>query len=65
MVDAAVEIVWETLIPLASASLLLYGGYRVLQGSLTLGDLMMFLGLFADALGPLAVLGTKLRRVSK
>ena len=28
-----IEIVWETLMPLASAGLLLYGGYRVLQGT--------------------------------
>lgn len=51
-----VEIVWETLIPLSSAVLLLYGGYQVLQGQLTLGDLMMFLVYLVMLLEPLAVL---------
>ncbi len=52
----AVEIIWETLIPLATAALFLYGGYRVLEGQLTLGDLMMFLVYLLMLLGPLAVL---------
>ncbi|MEX1229878.1 MAG: ABC transporter ATP-binding protein, partial [Planctomycetaceae bacterium] len=51
-----VEVVWETLIPLSSAVLLLYGGYQVLQGELTLGDLMMFLVYLVMLLEPLAVL---------
>ena len=44
-----VEIVWEVLMPMASAALLGYGGYRVLQGALSLGDLVMFLAYSADA----------------
>ena len=51
-----IEILWEVLMPLASASLLLYGGYRVLTGPLTTGDLVMFLAYLLMLLGPLAVL---------
>jgi ATP-binding cassette subfamily B protein len=51
-----VEVVWEILIPLSSAALLLYGGSRVLEGDLSLGDLMMFLVYLAMLLSPLAVL---------
>jgi ATP-binding cassette, subfamily B, bacterial len=52
----AIEIVWEVLIPLASVSLLVYGGFRILDGNLTLGDLMMFLVYLTMLLGPLATL---------
>ncbi|HEV3025365.1 MAG TPA: ABC transporter ATP-binding protein, partial [Pirellulales bacterium] len=51
-----VEIVWAVLIPAASAVLLLYGGTRVLAGSLTLGEVMMFLVYLTMLLEPLAVL---------
>ena len=51
-----IEIIWETIIPLATAALLLYGGWRVLEGQLTMGDLMMFLAYLLMLLGPLAVL---------
>lgn len=51
-----VEVVWETIIPFASAALMLYGGYQVLQGELTIGDLMMFLAYLLMLLEPIAVL---------
>lgn len=51
-----IEIIWETVIPIATATLLLYGGWRVLQAQLTLGDLTMFLAYLLMLLGPLAVL---------
>ena len=52
----AIEIVWETVMPLATAALLVYGGWRVLQDALTIGDLMMFLVYVLMLLGPLATL---------
>lgn len=51
-----VELIWEILVPLTSAGLLWYGGSRVLDGALSLGDLMMFLVYLAMLLGPLATL---------
>lgn len=51
-----IEIIWEMLIPLAAAALLVYGGGRVLEGKLTLGDLMMFIVYLLMLLSPLAVL---------
>ena len=53
-----VEVVWELVLPLSSAALLLYGGMKVLDGRLSLGDLMMFLVYLAMLLEPLAVLAT-------
>jgi ATP-binding cassette subfamily B protein/subfamily B ATP-binding cassette protein MsbA len=54
----AVEVIWDLLLPAASAALLLYGGIAVLHGRLSLGDLMMFLVYLAMLLEPLAVLAT-------
>jgi ATP-binding cassette subfamily B protein len=51
-----IEIVWDLLIPLASIALLLYGGFSVMQGKLTLGDLTMFLFYLTMLLGPMATL---------
>jgi ATP-binding cassette subfamily B protein len=53
-----IEIFWEIALPLASGMLLLYGGRQVLDGRLSLGDLMMFLVYLAMLLEPLAVLAT-------
>jgi ATP-binding cassette subfamily B protein len=51
-----VELIWEVLIPSASAALLVYGGFQVLGGTLSTGDMMMFLFYLALLLGPLSVL---------
>ena len=51
-----IEMVWEALIPIASAALLLYGGWQVLEGQITVGDLMMFLVYLLMLLEPLATL---------
>ena len=51
-----VEMVWAVLIPGASALLLIYGGSQVLAGTLSVGDLMMFLVYLVMLLEPLAVL---------
>jgi len=51
-----IEIVWEVLMPLACAALLVYGGWQVIQGELSLGDLVMFLAYLLMLLGPLAIL---------
>lgn len=51
-----IEIIWEVIIPLASTGLLLYGGYRIINNQLTLGDLMMFLVYLTMLLDPIATL---------
>ncbi len=51
-----IETIWEVVIPLASTGLLLYGGYQITQGELTLGDLMMFLVYLTMLLDPLATI---------
>jgi ATP-binding cassette subfamily B protein/subfamily B ATP-binding cassette protein MsbA len=58
-----VEIVWEMLLPISSGALLLYGGLRVVDGRLSLGDLMMFLVYLAMLLEPVAVLATSVTQL--
>jgi ATP-binding cassette subfamily B protein/subfamily B ATP-binding cassette protein MsbA len=53
-----VEMVWEILIPVASAGLLFYGGMRVISGHISVGDLMMFLVYLLMLREPLAALAT-------
>jgi len=52
----AVDMSWSILIPAASAALLWYGGSRVLDGKLTIGDLFLFLTYLMMLLDPVAVL---------
>ena len=51
-----IEIVWALLIPLASSAVLLYGGWQVIRGQLTIGDLMMFTTYLLMLLGPIEAL---------
>lgn len=51
-----IEIAWAVLIPLGSVAVLLYGGTRVIHGSLTMGDVMMFSAYLLMLLGPLEAL---------
>ncbi len=51
-----IEIAWMVLLPLGSVAVLVYGGSRVVRGTLTIGDLTMFLAYVMMLLGPLEVL---------
>jgi ATP-binding cassette subfamily B protein/subfamily B ATP-binding cassette protein MsbA len=53
-----IELLWEFFLPLASVALLLWGGLKVIDGRLTIGDLTMFLVYLAMLLEPMAVLAT-------
>lgn len=50
------EGIWSIFIPAASAALLLYGGSRVVNGQMSIGDLMMFSAYLLMLLGPLETL---------
>jgi len=52
----SIELVWAVVLPLASALLLWYGGRQVLAGSITPGDLILFLAYLAMLLGPMEAL---------
>lgn len=51
-----IEIAWHVLIPLGSVAVMIYGGARVIDGSLTIGDVMMFSAYLLMLLGPLEAL---------
>lgn len=51
-----IDMAWQMLIPLASTAVLLYGGSRVIEGSLTIGDVMMFTAYLLMLLMPLELL---------
>src|SRR5262249_21813105 len=53
-----IELLWEFLLPMASVALVLYGGFQVIDGRLSLGDLMMFLVYLAMLLEPMAILAS-------
>lgn len=52
----SVEIAWALLIPVASTAVLVYGGWRVISGELTPGDVIMFVTYVVMLLGPLEAL---------
>jgi ATP-binding cassette subfamily B protein/subfamily B ATP-binding cassette protein MsbA len=52
----AVEIAWAVMIPAATAAVLIYGGLSVIDGGLTVGDVMMFMTYLLMLLGPLETL---------
>lgn len=54
----SVDILWSVMIPVASAGVLLYGGARVIDGSLTIGDVMMFSAYLLMLLSPLETLAS-------
>ena len=52
------ETIWALAVPVASAMLLLYGGFQVLAGIITVGDLVMFLTYLVLLLGPIETLAS-------
>ncbi len=50
------EMVWSLLIPLASTGVLVYGGSQVINGRLTIGQVMMFTSYLLMLLSPLETL---------
>ena len=58
-------VVWELAAVVASLAVLTYGGSQVLQGALSLGDLIMFLSLLAMLIGPLESLANNAAAAQK
>ncbi|MEM6561272.1 MAG: ABC transporter ATP-binding protein [Planctomycetota bacterium] len=52
----SIEAMWSILIPLSTSLLLYFGGWLVLDGQLTVGDLVLFIAFLAAMLGPIATL---------
>jgi ATP-binding cassette subfamily B protein/subfamily B ATP-binding cassette protein MsbA len=50
------EIIWAILIPGSSVAVLVYGGSRVIDGTLTIGDVMMFTTYLLMLLSPMEML---------
>jgi ATP-binding cassette subfamily B protein/subfamily B ATP-binding cassette protein MsbA len=50
------DVAWALLIPTATAAVLVYGGSRVIDGTLSIGDVMMFSSYLLMLLGPLETL---------
>ncbi len=51
-----IETAWQILVPVASVGVLMYGGWRVLERNLTVGDLMAFSAYVLMLLGPIEAL---------
>lgn len=51
-----IDIAWEIFIPAASAAVIVYGGYQVLAGELTSGQVVKFFVYLTMLLGPLSTL---------
>ncbi|MFN0010967.1 MAG: ABC transporter ATP-binding protein [Phycisphaerales bacterium] len=54
----AIEFCWAIFIPTATAIILIYGGYAVIDGRLTVGDLTAFCTYILLLLGPMEVLAS-------
>lgn len=52
----AIEIVWMILLPAATAAITIYGGWMVITGKLTTGDVVLFIAYTGLLLGPLETL---------
>jgi ATP-binding cassette subfamily B protein len=50
------EILWMVMIPFGSVLVLLYGGWQILSGNLTVGDMVMLSGYLLMLLGPIEAL---------
>lgn len=51
-----IDVAWIVMIPAATTGVLLYGGLGVINGELTIGDVMMFTAYLMMLLGPLEML---------